>query len=133
MIRWIIPGLATLAVTAAIPAGANHGPRALPPAMGGLWEVSQRADGHGAQRVSVRDPRYLLEWEHRRARCSQRLLANGPTSAVVQYDCGPAGFGHSKLTLVTPRTIKVETQGIANSYPFKYTLHARRLGNCPAR
>jgi hypothetical protein len=35
--------------------------------------------------------------------------------------------------VLTPRTLRVATQGIAAGAPFNYVLHARRTGNCPAR
>ena len=131
MIRSLAYGLAALSLSGA--AVAVVSPRALAPAMAGLWEVSTRADGHGGQRVCIRNLKILMQWEHRRAACGQKLLADNPTGAVVDYQCGAAGFGHSRLTMLTPRTLKVETQGISANYPFQYTLHARRMGDCPAR
>ena len=101
--------------------------------MAGLWEVSARADGHGAQRVCLQSLSTLLQWEHRDRRCEQRVLGSSPSGVRVDYNCGAADFGHSTLTVITPRTLKVETQGISASYPFQYTVHARRVGNCESR
>ena len=114
-------------------AAASLAPRALSSVLPGLWEVSARADGHDARRICLSDPRLLMQWQHRTINCGQRLLANGPSSAVIDYNCGPAGFGHSRLTLLTPRTLRVETQGIADNYPFEQVLHARRVGDCRGR
>ena len=102
-------------------------------AAAGLWEVSARADGHGAQRLCLGSLDTLVQWEHRGQRCVQKLVSSSPNGAVVDYNCGPAGFGHSRLTVITPRTLKVETQGISANYPFQYTVHARRIGACPRR
>ena len=102
-------------------------------AMAGLWEVSARADGHGAQRVCLQSLSPLLQWEHRSLRCSQKVVSSSPVGARVDYNCGPAGFGHSELTVITPRTLKVDTQGISGNYPFQYTVHARRVGDCAPR
>ena len=43
------------------------------------------------------------------------------------------GFGRTKMTVLTPRSMRVETQGISNNAPFNYVLQVRRLGDCPAR
>jgi hypothetical protein len=37
------------------------------------------------------------------------------------------------VTLITPRSLRIDTQGISGGYPFHYQIHARRVGNCAAR
>ena len=74
----------------------------------------------------------LAQFEHRRLSCSRNLISDHPTSAVVEYSCGGAGFGHSKLDVITPRSLRIETQGVSNNLPFSYVLQARRVGDCPA-
>jgi hypothetical protein len=37
------------------------------------------------------------------------------------------------MTLLTPRTIRIATQGISAGGPFNYVVHARRAGNCNPR
>ncbi len=131
MIRSIFPVLTILGLSSAVHSAAPvaQGSRA----MAGLWEVSARADGHGAQRVCLSTLSTLLQWEHRALSCGQKILGSSPRGVTVDYNCGPAGFGHSRLTVITPRTLKVETQGISADYPFQYTLHARRVGGCAVR
>jgi len=35
--------------------------------------------------------------------------------------------------LITPRSIRIETQGISDNLPFNYVIQARRVGDCPRR
>ena len=32
--------------------------------------------------------------------------------------------------MLTPRSLRIETQGISDSLPFNYVLQARRVGDC---
>ena len=105
-------------------------PRALLPAMGGLWEVSQTADGHGAQRLCVPSPVLLAQYEHRNGRCTRSIVSDQGSEALISYTCAGGGFGQSKVTLLTPRTMRIDTQGISGNLPFHYQLHARRVGDC---
>ena len=118
-------GIAGFALTAAT----------LPPviaASGGLWEVGRSATGAGAERKCVPAAAVLAQWEHRQAPCTRTVVSSTATEAVVSYTCKDGGFGQSKLKVITPRTLRIETQGISAGLPFSYTLHARRLGDCPA-
>jgi hypothetical protein len=36
------------------------------------------------------------------------------------------------MTVITPRSIRIETQGISGDLPFNYVLQARRIGECTA-
>lgn len=123
-------GFASLMAVVATLVVAAASPRALMPAMGGLWEVSQRADGHGAQRMCVASPVMLAQYEHRQARCTRTVVSDRGTQTVISYSCADGGFGQSKVTLLTPRTMRIETQGISGNLPFHYQLHARRVGDC---
>jgi hypothetical protein len=105
-------------------------PRALAPAMGGLWEVSQSANGHNPTRVCVPSPTELAQFEHRRGRCTRSVVKDMGSEALITYTCSDGGFGQSKVTLLTPRTMRIETQGISGNLPFNYQLHARRVGDC---
>ena len=52
---------------------------------------------------------------------------------MVAYRCTGRDFGRSKLTVLTPRSLRIETQGISDGLPFNYVLQARRVGGCPAK
>lgn len=108
---------------------------ALPPVIassGGLWEVSRSATGANAERRCVPSASVLAQWEHRQSQCTRVVLSSTATGAVINYTCPKGGFGRSRMQVITPRTLKIETQGIgADGFPFNYTLHARRVGDCP--
>jgi len=108
-------------------------PRALAPASGGLWQIAFSAKSAPLASVCLADPVMLGQWEHRAERCSQTILSDQGEKLLLSYTCANGGFGRSEMSLLTPRTIRVATQGIAASGPFNYVIHARRAGNCPSR
>ena len=108
-------------------------PRALAPAAGGLWEVSKSANGHDPTRVCVPSPEVLAQFEHRQARCTRKVIRDGGSNAEIHYTCADGGFGRSAVTLVTPRSLTIDTQGISGGLPFHDKLYARRVGDCGAR
>jgi len=127
MNRFLMPAglaLAALALAAAT----------LPPTIagsGGLWELSRSATGTNPERRCVPQAAVLAQWEHRGARCTRVVISATATEAVIHYTCTGRGFGQSRLKVITPRTLRIETQGISGGFPFNYVLHARRVGNCP--
>ena len=108
-------------------------PRALAPASGGLWEVSKSATGHDATRICVPSPEALAQFEHRQKHCARTIVSDSGTETLISYNCPGGGFGQSKIKLITPRTLRIETQGISDNLPFHYQLHARRIGECVGR
>ncbi|MBA3666489.1 MAG: hypothetical protein H0W65_02040 [Sphingomonas sp.] len=114
-------------------ATAATSPRALAPAAGGLWEVATDATGHNAEKVCVPLPEVLAQYEHRSGRCTRVVISDVGTEVVIHYTCADGAFGQSKVTLITPRTLRIDTQGISGGLPFHYQLHARRVGACVAR
>lgn len=133
MIRAILPPpKAALALIAALTIGATD-PRALSAAEGGLWEVSGSARGADARTVCIASPVELGVWEHRGGRCTRVVISDEGDKTTIHYTCGKGGFGRSDMTLLTPRSLRVATQGISDGAPFNYVLHARRVGNCARR
>jgi len=112
---------------------AAAGPRALGPASGGVWQVARSAKGAPEQALCVAEPILLGQWEHRGGQCRRVILSDRGDKAVIDYTCADGGFGRSEITLLTPRTLRIATQGISAGAPFNYVLHARRVGNCPPR
>jgi len=105
----------------------------LPMAMAGPgeWEVAKSASERG-ERTCLPDPAILIQWEHRAEQCKQTIVSASLDRAEVHYTCGGGGFGTSRVEVLTPRSIKINTQGIAGGLPFSYIIHARRVGACPA-
>lgn len=95
---------------------------------GGLWEVS-RANGD-RRSVCVPDPAVLAQYEHLRANCARDVVRDQLRRAEIHYTCTGGAFGQSTVDLITPRALRIETQGISGNSPFHYVLQARRLGNC---
>lgn len=122
--------LAIAAAAASVVAVAAAAPRALAPALGGLWEVSRNAQGENAKRICVPSPTALAQYEHRGRQCTRMIISDRGTNAVIHYTCADGGFGQSDVTLITPRTMRIDTQGISGGLPFHYQLHARRVGDC---
>ena len=105
-------------------------PRALAPASGGLWEVSQTADGHNPTKVCVPSPEVLAQFEHRQGRCTRVVIKDNGAETVIHYTCADGGFGQSTVKLITPRSLTIDTQGISGGLPFHYKLYARRMNAC---
>jgi len=114
--------LVLLALTAAVR------PAVFSQATGGLWEVS-RSDG-GRRNVCVPDPIVLTQYEHLKARCTRDVIRDLRGRAEISYSCAGGNFGQSKVEQITPRSLRIETQGISANAPFHYVLQARRLGDC---
>ena len=121
---FLIP-IALILSAAALPQPLASGPA--------VWEVSKSANGAGAERSCIANSAILAQWEHRRSQCTRTVISSSADQAVIEYSCPGGGFGRSHVRLVTPRTLRIETQGIADSYPFSYVLHARKIGQCPGR
>ncbi|MFP5328717.1 MAG: DUF3617 domain-containing protein [Alphaproteobacteria bacterium] len=96
----------------------------------GLWEISR--SGQATQKICVADVAELAQIEHRASRCTREVLRESGSTATVNYNCQGGGFGHATITVITPRSLRVETQGISDNAPFKYVFQARLAGNCPA-
>ena len=108
-------------------------PAALAQAVPGLWEVAGYPGAKGPARECIADLVQLAQYEHRHQRCTSSLVNDRPPSTTIEYSCQGGGFGRSTLTMITPRSLRIETQGISDNLPFNYTLQARRVGDCPPR
>jgi hypothetical protein len=121
----IFAGAAPLAGVAAV---AQSG--ALSQVTGGLWEVSRSAAGSGAVRQCIANPAALAQWEHRGRPCTRVILSDKGSEAIIHYTCPAGDFGRSSMTVITPRSLRIETQGIHGGEPFFYKLYARRVADC---
>ena len=73
----------------------------------------------------------LAQFEHRGRHCASNVLSDHGSSTVIQYSCGGAGFGRTQIDVITPRSLRISTQGISDGLPFNYVLQARRIDDCP--
>lgn len=110
--------------------GAAAQPSILARAGGGLWELSGGPAGARQSRQCIGNPALLAQIEHRARDCSRTVIRDLQSSAIVQYSCPDGGFGRSSITMITPRSFRVETQGISKGAPFHYVVQARRIGKC---
>ncbi len=96
----------------------------------GQWQLTD-TDSDAGRSLCVRDPRVLLQLGHPgTTQCSRFVVSQSPRELTVHYTCPGAGHGRTTVGLVTPRSIKLETQGIAGGLPFQQNYAARRTGDC---
>jgi hypothetical protein len=121
-----------LAGAIALPAAALSAapPSALTQIAGGIWEVSGAPGLQQPIRQCFADVLTLAQFEHRGRTCSRTVLSDSGASSVVNYSCGPADFGRSEIDVITPRSLRISTQGISDKMPFNYVIQARRVGEC---
>ena len=117
-------------IAAALALIAAARPSALAQAQAGLWEISGAPGTRTPIRQCVVDVAALARFEHRSRSCSARVIKDAGSSAQIEYSCGGAGFGHSEITVLTPRSLRIATQGISDGLPFNYVLQARRIDDC---
>jgi hypothetical protein len=121
-----VSGLLILA--AARPPGAGGIALASP----GLWEITGIPNAETASRQCLANTGALSRLEHRDQRCTETVLSQTDKMTLIDYQCTNGGYGHTKITVLTPRSLRIETQGISGNLPFNYKIQARRVGDCPA-
>jgi hypothetical protein len=122
----------SLALLMLLPASALEAapPSALAQVAGGLWEISGAPGRQAPVRQCVGDILTFAQFEHRTRACPRTVLSDKGSSTVINYSCGPADFGESEIDVITPRSLRISTQGISGQLPFNYVLQARRVGDC---
>ena len=123
--------LATAAPAAALTLMATAQPSALARTEPGLWEISGAPGARAPIRQCIADIASLARFEHRSKPCTAKVLKDSDGSVAIDYTCGSAGFGHSEIDVITPRSLRISTQGISDGLPFNYVLQARRIDDCP--
>jgi hypothetical protein len=105
-------------------------PAALSMTSPGDWELTGVSGAKGPVRQCVADLMILTQFEHRGRHCPSQVISDHGNSTVVQYNCGAAGFGRTQIDVLTPRSLRISTQGISDNLPFNYVMQARRAGDC---
>ena len=118
-----------MAVPAAVFAAATP-PSALSKVAAGMWEVSGVPGSQTPVRQCFADILTLAQFEHRTRNCARTVLSDKGSSTLIDYRCGSADFGQSQIDVVTPRALRISTQGISAQLPFNYVIQARRVGDC---
>ena len=108
-------------------------PAALAQVAPGLWEVSGVPGMKAPVRQCVGDLLALAQFEHRNLNCSRHVIRDAGNSTTVEYNCPGGGFGRTEVGVVTPRSLRLDTQGISDGLPFHYVAQARRVGDCPSQ
>lgn len=115
-----------LALTAAQP------PPTLAQTQPGYWEIRGAPGTKVPVRQCLGDVAVLARFEHRSKPCTASVVKDAGSTTSIEYSCGGAGFGHSEIGVITPRSLRISTQGISDGLPFNYLLQARRIGDCPS-
>lgn len=105
-------------------------PSALANVSGGLWEITGAPGLQKPIRECVADILALAQFEHRGQNCSRNTLSDSQGSTRIYYKCGAGGFGQTQVDVITPRSLRISTQGISDQLPFNYVLQAHRVGDC---
>jgi hypothetical protein len=121
----------TAALTVGLTPGAAEQPPSIAQAQPGLWEISGVPGATAPSRQCLADIAALARFEHRAKACSAKVLKTSGSMTSIEYSCGGAGFGHSEIQVITPRSLRISTQGISNGLPFNYVLQAHRVDDCP--
>ncbi|MEO8454021.1 MAG: DUF3617 family protein [Sphingomicrobium sp.] len=132
MERLRLAGLVVAGITVALVLTGAQRPAAFGDVAPGQWEISGLPGMKAPALECFTDMATLERYEHKSRSCTTKVISDSPSSAVFDYSCGGAGFGHTKIDVITPRSLRIETQGVSDGLPFSYLLQARRLGDCPA-
>lgn len=125
-------GAALAAATAAAAGWAAQTPASLAGVAGGLWELSGVPSSKTAVKQCVANPVELAFIEHKDAGCTHLVLGDSGDLLRLSYKCTGGGFGQATIKTLTPRSLRVEVQGISSGAPYGYVMQAHRLGDCPA-
>jgi hypothetical protein len=131
MVRYAALILAVGGLAAALTPGAAEPPQSLVQAQPGVWEISGAPGSKAPVRQCIADLAVLARFEHRANSCTAKVLKTSGSTTAIEYSCGGAGFGHSEVQAITPRALRISTQGISNGLPFNYVLQAHRIDDCP--
>ena len=93
-------------------------------------EWSLRAPDGSTRSICLSDPQVLLQLHHRGVSCQRFVVENGASRGRVTYSCPGLGNGDTRITVETPRLIRLETQGISRGLPFTEEYEGRRTGAC---
>ena len=128
-----LAGVATLAIAAvAAPPILAQVPslRMLDRIEPGLWEVRIRNAAHTVRRLCLETGRPLIQIKHPNTLCRSFAVQDDSRFVTVHYTCPGAGYGRTQIRLESAQLAQLDSQGIADGFPFDFTAEARRVGIC---
>lgn len=94
----------------------------------GKWRIVSK--GLPTRLICLSDITVLVQLEHSGLSCPRLIIENESDHATLHYSCAAAGWGRTTLTVMTPRLVLIDSQGIAGKAPFAFDAEARRVGSC---
>ncbi|WP_294319461.1 hypothetical protein [uncultured Sphingomonas sp.] len=99
----------------------------------GNWSLRSPGSAEAARESCVADTAVLFRLRLRSAQCTRFVIEDTPRIATVHYTCPGAGHVRTTIHVDTPRTLRIESEGIVDGMPFADAFEARRMGNCGPR
>ncbi|MDE2406174.1 MAG: hypothetical protein KGM17_16000 [Sphingomonadales bacterium] len=127
---------AALACIGAAPAAAPAAAQAPGLAMldrleSGRWELREHGQSSRApETLCISSGRRLIQLRHQAVTCESYVVDDGPLDVTVQYTCRGRGYGRTHIRRESSRLVQVESQGIADGFPFDFAAEGRRVGDC---
>jgi len=95
----------------------------------GQWDLRQRGESM-PQRVCIKAGMELIQLRHPGRICERIVLEQADSSILVQYTCRGSGFGRTRIRRETSQLVQIETQGVADGFPFDFSAEGRWVGEC---
>lgn len=133
--RLVCAGFAALMMAGAVTAAAPEpgASAALSRIERGQYDITVVGSTAPARSVCIADASILLQMQHPGAACTRMVMTDTPDSTTVNYTCPSGGHGRTVVTITTPRSFDIDTQGIAGGAPFDMNYQGRRVGACTTR
>ena len=128
LMRPVLAGALLLFGVAAAPLRSDPPPAAFAQIERGQWLLKERTEGD--RKLCLTAPGALVQIRHGAVSCEQFVVVQDQRSATVRYTCAGHGQGRTTITIVTPRSLRIETQGVIDGAPFALDYDASKLGPC---
>jgi len=99
----------------------------------GRYELKEVGSLAEPRVVCLADAAMLIQLQQPGTQCSRLVVADGADSTTINYTCVGGGHGRTVVTITTPRSFDLQTQGITSGAPFDMDYQGRRIGACAAR
>lgn len=96
----------------------------------GRWDLRFRGGQEQAKQICLRDGRDLIQLRHPDHSCERLVIEDSAASVTIQYTCRGHGYGRTHIRRETDRLIQIESQGVADGFPFDFRAEGRRIGDC---